>query len=158
MHLFPCNGSAWKQSVSLLLTATHCNTLQHTATRCNTLQHIATVCNTLQHAAMRYNTLQHITHATEVQHIANITYEPGVRRNNLRESMCLSLTLQRTATRCNTLQYTATHCNALQHTAMHCLRNRSASEQFTEQTAAKLLCDVMNALRYLHSMLIGSVL
>ena len=34
--------------VSLLDSATHCNTLQHTATHCNTLQHTATHCNTLQ--------------------------------------------------------------------------------------------------------------
>jgi len=34
-----------------VLTATHCNTLQHTATHCNTLQHTATHCNTLQHTA-----------------------------------------------------------------------------------------------------------
>jgi len=57
-----------------LLTATHCNTLQHTATYCNTLQHTATHvstgvprlltathCNTLQHTATHGNTLQHTT-------------------------------------------------------------------------------------------------
>ena len=39
-------------STSLLVAATHCNTLQHTATHCNTLQHTATHCNTLQHTAL----------------------------------------------------------------------------------------------------------
>ena len=33
-----------------VVTAIHCNTLQHTATHCNTRQHTATHCNTLQHA------------------------------------------------------------------------------------------------------------
>ena len=37
------------RSGALVVTATHCNTLQHTATHCNTLQHTATHCNTLQH-------------------------------------------------------------------------------------------------------------
>jgi len=36
----------WIMSVGI--TATHCNTLQHTATRCNALQHNAPHRNTLQ--------------------------------------------------------------------------------------------------------------
>ena len=39
------------EHIMRLITATHCNTLQHTATHCNTLQHTATHCNTLQHTA-----------------------------------------------------------------------------------------------------------
>ena len=31
----------------IVISSTHCNTLQHTATQCNTLQHTATHCNTL---------------------------------------------------------------------------------------------------------------
>ena len=75
---------------SVLLTATHCNTLQHTATHCNTLQHAHLEqrftcdhqrcfidCNTLQHAHCNMHTATHCnTH---------------------------------TATHCNT--HTATHCN-----------------------------------------------
>jgi len=41
-----------------IVTATHCNTLQHTATHCSTLQHTATHCSTLQYTASHCNTLQ----------------------------------------------------------------------------------------------------
>ena len=67
---------------SLLVSTTHCNTLQHTATHCNTLQNTATHAETrLIHFNGKYNTLPH------------------------------TASLQHTATHCNTLQHTATHCN-----------------------------------------------
>jgi len=45
----------------MLLTATHCSTLQHTAAHCSTLQHTVAHCNTLQHTldADDCNALQH---------------------------------------------------------------------------------------------------
>jgi len=47
--------------VSNILTATHCNTLQHTATHCNTLQHTATHCNS-QICLLHTHNLRHIWH------------------------------------------------------------------------------------------------
>jgi len=83
-------------------TAAHCNTLQHTATNCNTLQHTATHCNTLQHAATRCSTLQ------------QMWLSVGIMPMDLPHFQVLCL-LQHTATRCNALQ-----CNTLQHNATHC--------------------------------------
>ena len=97
-HTAPCLPANHIQSTdSLQHTATHCNTLQHTATHCNTLQHSATHCNTLQHSATHCNTLQYtVTRCTM--------------------SCSESHTIYRlTATHCNTLQHTATHCNTLHH-------------------------------------------
>ena len=59
--------------LSLKVTATQCNTLQHTATCCNmlhyTLQHTATQCNILWRTATHCNTLQHTaTHCNTLQH------------------------------------------------------------------------------------------
>jgi len=117
--------------VSSLLTATHCNTLQHTATHCNTLQNAAThlhqrklnsgglFCKQKQKkifskvssllTAIHCNTLHHtVTHCNALQHTA---------------THCNAL--QCTATHCNTLQRTATHCNTRQHTATHLHQRKS---------------------------------
>jgi len=132
-----------------MVTATHCNTLQHTATHCNTLQHkcwwivIYSRCNIpLQHTATHCNTLQHIaTHwllwmcacslacISFAATLCNISQHTATHCNTLTllnvcvqsrmHSICFN-TLQHTATWCNTLQHTATHCNTLQHTVTHC--------------------------------------
>jgi len=75
-----------------MLTATHCNTLQHTAPHCNTLQHTAT----------------------------NYIYAEEFLYFNINESFVLCNNKMLTATHCKTLQHTATHCNTLQHIAKHC--------------------------------------
>jgi len=107
--------------VSLQITATHCNTLQHTgthgntrhtATHGNTRQHTATHCNTRQHTTTHCNTQQHTaTHGNTLQHTATPC-------NMLLHFRRLTLvSLQHNTSHCNTLQHTATHCNILQHTA-----------------------------------------
>ena len=60
--------SAAVPAVSLLHTATHCNTLQHAATHCNTLQHI--VCCRV--SALRF--LRRTTNPTSHELIASETY------------------------------------------------------------------------------------
>jgi len=103
---------------SLMVAATHCNTLQHAATRYNTLQHTATQadfgefctwewlhdrCNTLQHAATRCNTPYHAaTHCNTLQHAA---------------------------THCHTQSHAVTHNNTLPCTAVHCKFCTCAREQ-----------------------------
>jgi len=92
-----------------VITATHCNTLQHTATHfyvlregVPSLRHTATHCNILQHTATHCDTLQRTsTYCEKVCHHCN--------------------TLQHTATYCNTLQHTATHCNTLLRIARMCV-------------------------------------
>ena len=92
-----CNAGERRESLCIsLLSATHCNTLQHTATHCNTLQHTATHCN-MQSLSRQRRALR--IHLYSLQHTAT--------HGNTR---------QHTATHCNTLQHT---CNTLQHTATH---------------------------------------
>ena len=71
-HIYDCTTShIWMSHVYRVLTATHCDALQHTATRCNAMQHAATQCNTLQHTATQCKTLQHTaTHCDTLQHAA----------------------------------------------------------------------------------------
>jgi len=108
-----------------IVTATHCNTLEHTATHCNALQHTATHCNTLQHTA---------THCTLQQEAAmvmkaNMKLYIQLARQMLPRAACtasLHETLVFAATYRNALQRTATHCNkyAIIHSA--CLANAAA--------------------------------
>ena len=88
----------WHFNIWYIVTATHCNTLQHTATHCNTLQHTATHCNTLQHTA---------------------THRGKKGQFHLDAFFCIPFQYM-IYSHCNTLQHTATHCNTLQHTATHC--------------------------------------
>ena len=95
-----------------MLTATHCNTLQHamphTATPCNVMPHTETPCNAMPHTATPCNSMPH-------------TATPC---NAMQHSLMCCNTLQHTAqhrttpaTHYNTLHNTAPH---LQHTTTHC--------------------------------------
>ena len=121
-----------------LLTATHCNTMQHTATHCNTRNTLqltvthATHCNTLQHTASHVahrNPLQYIAillrQVKDVPHTTHVQHQHTATRCNTaaaskRRTVCPSYILQHTATHCYTLPHTAKHCNALLHTATYC--------------------------------------
>jgi len=118
-----------------LLSATHCNTLQHPATPCNTkiplrhacccyLQHTATHCNTLQQTATHCNTLQHTAiHWNTLQHTAthyylwetHVVVIKGIQ--NHKEWLPIwhdpVYLLWHTVTQCDTVQRAATHYNAL---------------------------------------------
>jgi len=145
-----------------VLTATHCNTLQHTATHFP-LQHTATHCNTLQRTS-QYNTL-HTKYCNTLQHTA--THRSHGRRccyrlpanisDMVHRARVLTATHCNNATYCNTLQHTshgrrcgdrlranvsygvygariltATHCNTLQHNATH-----QSWAPFWQQTASQ---------------------
>jgi len=103
--IFPGN----KYAATLQLTATHYRFLLYpprrdmvTATHCNTLQHYATLCNKLQHTTYYYNILQDET--SSLQHTA--THCKTLQHCN---------TLQHTATHCNTLQHANHFSSILQH-------------------------------------------
>jgi len=70
--------------VSMLFTATHCNTLQHAATHCNTLYGIARSivwcqCRSLQHTATHCNTLHRVVQDCVLPHMT----QSCVRRDTL---------------------------------------------------------------------------
>jgi len=89
----------------VLMTSTHCSTLQHTATNintatyCNKHQHTATYCDTLQHTATQEHTA---TYCNMLQHRYS-NYDYGYLMGGIFVLM--------TSSHCNTLQHTATHCN-----------------------------------------------
>ena len=92
-----------------LLTATHCNRMQHTATHRDNL-------NSLQHTARHCNIA-----VQKQQHVL-----AGVHSCVFARCSTL-LHTKSTATHCNTLQHTATHCNTLQHTALLQCKNNGCS-------------------------------
>jgi len=130
---------------ALQRTATHCNALQYSATYCNALQRTATHCYALQYTATHCFTQQHdMTHVSYegVMSPRNGSWLMWICRDSCEcvmfymhrhlwrrvkwwwllwtRHVCVTWSIQHTATHCSTLQHTATHCNTLQHTAMHC--------------------------------------
>jgi len=115
---------------NVLLTATHCNILEHTATYGKTLQHAATCYNMLQHTRASnwcmicssvshtstpcYTLLYAATCCCMLQHAATHWDMKLVR--GMFECFTHCNTLQHTTIHCNTLYHTATHCDTLQHT------------------------------------------
>jgi len=89
-------------NLTLLRTATHCNSQKHTATPRNAQQYTTARCNTLQNAATRCNTLQHTaTRGNSRQH-AQLTATHGNTRQDARILLQLNL-------------HTETHRNTLHH-------------------------------------------
>jgi len=88
------------------LTATHCNTLQHTSTHCTTLKYIAAHCIILQHAAICCSTLP------RTRHTCSSFLCGGIAQFGQAYIHTRPQTLQ------HTLQHTATHWYTLKHTAI----------------------------------------
>ena len=109
-------------SLQKMLTATHCNTLQHTAAHCNTLQHTATHCNTLQHT-----TSFCLERARE--RVCVIAREPVCVLLS-RDRMCTCSVLQCGAVCCSVLQCGAVCCSVLQRVAVCCSIYRMCTSRY----------------------------
>jgi len=111
--------------MSVVLCASHCDTLRHTATHGVHTRETAVCCiyiatrriathvlSCVQHAATRWTTLQHTSYALCVLCVT--------RCNMLQHAAIYCKTLQHTATHIACLVLCATRCNTLQHAATRC--------------------------------------